>query len=201
MTRPIIDPFQNLIAYPNSLRTSACQYTASCHIIPQFHSSPVGVSPLSLRRNCLNSYPRKYSPILHWLDHGSSSDLVSLDLSATVDTIDHLILLDRLEKFFYIHGLAVLVCVIPIWVKSVNSYRPFQVTHLYLHCRGTARFCPRTSAFISLHIPYHTYCFLFWPHTIIICWWYLALYRHILQLFLILHQSTWRRICSLLSHV
>ena len=44
--------------------------------------------------------------ILHAADQGSSSVVVSLDLSAAFDTIDHNILLSRLVNSFGIHGLA-----------------------------------------------------------------------------------------------
>ena len=63
--------------------------------------------------------------ILHAADKGSSFVLVSLDLSAAFDTIDHNILLSRLDNSFGIHGLALswfqsyLSC-----RKSVRSHRP-----------------------------------------------------------------------------
>ena len=44
--------------------------------------------------------------ILHSADQGFSSVLVSLNLSAAFDTINHNILLSRLENSFGIHGLA-----------------------------------------------------------------------------------------------
>ena len=47
-----------------------------------------------------------YIYILHSTDQGSSSVHVSLDFSAAFDTIDHNILLSRLENVFGIHGLA-----------------------------------------------------------------------------------------------
>ena len=92
--------------------------------------------------------------ILHSVDQGSSSVLVSLDLSAAFDTINHFILLNRLEKSFGIHGLALSWFQSYLYpAKSVGSYRPFEVTQFHLHCRGTAKFSPRTSAFFSLLQP------------------------------------------------
>ena len=46
---------------------------------------------------------------------------------------------------------SVMASVIPVRVKSVHSYRPFQVTHLHLYCWGTARFFS-VSSFLSLYI-------------------------------------------------
>ena len=50
--------------------------------------------------------------IYHDIDEGSSTVLISLDLSAAFDTIDHTILLSRLQISFGISGLAL------AWVHS-----------------------------------------------------------------------------------
>ena len=60
---------------------------------------------------------RTLDNILHAADQGSSSVLVYLDLSAAFDTIDHNILLSRLENSYGIHGLAL------SWFQSYLSGR------------------------------------------------------------------------------
>ena len=45
--------------------------------------------------------------IYHAIDEGSSTVMISLDLSAAFDTIDHIILLSRLQTSFGISGVAI----------------------------------------------------------------------------------------------
>ena len=104
--------------------------------------------------------------ILHSADQGSSSVLVSLDLNAAFDTIDHNILLSRLENSFGIHGLAL------SWFQSYLSGRS-QFVHI-----GPTVTHPPPSAFLAYHTAlfsdlcffciyssYRTYSLLLWPHT------------------------------------
>ena len=55
--------------------------------------------------------------IFHSIDQGSSTVLISLDLNAAFNTIDHLILLNRLDTFYDIHGVAL------SWFASYLSNR------------------------------------------------------------------------------
>ena len=60
---------------------------------------------------------RIVNDILHAIDNGNLSLLTLLDLSAAFDTIDHSILLERLQTSFGISGLPIK------WVKSYLSNR------------------------------------------------------------------------------
>ena len=60
--------------------------------------------------------------ILRALDDGNTSVLTLLDLSAAFDTIDHKILLDRLENLYGISGTAL------SWFKSYLTGRTQMVT-------------------------------------------------------------------------
>ena len=71
--------------------------------------------------------------ILHSADQGSFSVLVSLDLNAAFDTIDHNILLSRLKKSFGIHGLAL------SWFQSYSSGRS-QFVRIG-HCKSPTSIC------------------------------------------------------------
>jgi hypothetical protein len=62
-----------------------------------------------------------HSDIMEALDSGSVAVLLLIDLSAAFDTIDHSILLQRLENVFGITGIALL------WIKSYLSSRQQQV--------------------------------------------------------------------------
>ena len=59
--------------------------------------------------------------ILMAMDKGKVTALTLLDLSAAFDTIDHVILLDRLQKWFGISGMAL------NWVSSYLSDRSQQI--------------------------------------------------------------------------
>ena len=52
-------------------------------------------------------------------DAGAPSVLVLLDLTAAFDTIDHSILLDRLQKYAGISGTCLLAVLLPIWTHAV----------------------------------------------------------------------------------
>ena len=95
-------------------------------------------------KNCFNSYSRQYSPLSR--------------PSASFNTTDYLILLDRLKKSFGIHDLAFSWFQLHLFGQSVRSYMPFQVTHLY--CQGIISFSPTTSTYFSTY-SYHSYSFLF----------------------------------------
>ena len=89
--------------------------------------------------------------LLFGLDTGSISVLVLLDLSAAFDTVDHQILLERMENNFGISGTALQ------WFRSylsdrsqcVHSFRSTIVK--YSKIQSTAGFCPRPSAIFPLH--------------------------------------------------
>ncbi len=86
-------------------------------------------------------------------DQGCISLLVSLDLSAAFDTIDHDILIDRLQNYMGIQGQALR------WFRSL----PVRSIPLCLFKRGvisiitskvwsTTRICPRSSAIFNIHV-------------------------------------------------
>ena len=72
------------------------------HIILSPNFNPFQ-SQMQFHRNCLASYTHN---ILQSIDQGMTTVLVYLDLSAAFDTIDHSMLLHRLQTSFGIHGTA-----------------------------------------------------------------------------------------------
>ncbi len=62
-----------------------------------------------------------YNDILLAVDSGVSAILALLDLSAAFDTVDHTILVSRLEQYVGIQGVAIQ------WFKSYLSNRSFAV--------------------------------------------------------------------------
>ena len=70
---------------------------------------------------CETALTKVSNDILNNLDRNLSTFIIMLDLSAAFDTVDHSILLERLEKIFHIKGTVLL------WFKSYLSNRNFNV--------------------------------------------------------------------------
>ena len=166
MTLPTIDPFRTLTIYPNYLKSFYwSEYRImSNHVTssPNFNPNQSAYRPYHSTETALIF---TLDNILHSADQGSSSVLVSLDLSAAFDTIDHNILLSRLDNSFGIHGLGL------SWFQSYLSDRS-QFVRIG-HCKSTTSICISgvhkvlswDLCFFSLYFSYRTYSLLFWPHT------------------------------------
>jgi len=103
------------------------QYIAICHVAVV---SPVFVCKQSSFRSDHSTETtvlRVLSDILQAVDRGDSAALILLDLSAAFDTVDHSILLKRLQTTFGIHNVAYW------WFQSYLSGR-----HQYV-LRGSVR--------------------------------------------------------------
>ena len=70
------------------------------------------------------------------IDEGSSTVLISLDLSASFDTIDHTILLSRLQTSFGISGLA--LAWFRTYLEGRNQFVRMAVPRLQLLCTPRA---------------------------------------------------------------
>ena len=71
--------------------------------------------------SCETALLKIYDDILHMLDSRSYVFMLFLDFSSAFDTVDHHILLEKLEKNFYVKGMALK------WFKSFLSNRQFKV--------------------------------------------------------------------------
>ncbi len=75
-------------------------------------------------------------------DQGCTSLLVLLDLSAAFNTIDHDILIDRLQNYTGIQGKALR------WFRSYLS----DCCHFVYLNGSTTRICPRSSVIVIIHV-------------------------------------------------
>ena len=102
---------------------------------------------------------RVKTDILKAMDNQEVTCLVLLDLSAAFDTVDHKILLERLENYFGITGTALQ------WIRSYLTNRSQRVvigdtnttgaksSSISLECGVPQGQCSRTDSTHSLHIP------------------------------------------------
>ena len=107
--------FRILITFLRFLKSYSCpgfRHMCVLQITSARHSRHIGVITLLKRPCCII---RQYLPLLS--DQGRPSLLVSLDLSAAFDTIDHHLLLDRLNESFGVSGTA------HSWLRSYLSKR------------------------------------------------------------------------------
>ena len=87
-------------------------------------------------------------------DAGKLTLLVSLDLSAAFDTIDHAVLLKRLNCSFGIAGTVHSWLVLPVWQVSVcENWHPFITCYLISSWRPS-RLSPWAATFLCLHLTY-----------------------------------------------
>ena len=113
---------------------------------------------------------RVHNDILTNMDGQSVTMLIMLDLSAVFDTIDHRVLLDRMESTIGVTG-------VPLtWFVSYLSeitIRPDQLSSINVQHFTTlwcaARICARTPALSDLHSPSRSYHSLFRLRTSHIC--------------------------------
>ena len=126
--------------WPSALRWSTCSLQSafwSCH-------------------STQSALMRVHNDIMISLDNRNSVILILLDLSPTFDTVNHDLLLFRLEKCFGINGTAL------AWFKSYLCSRTQFVSinlinETWLACRCTTALCSGTLIFV-------TYCSYFWCH-------------------------------------
>ncbi len=86
-------------------------------------------------------------------DRGCISLLVLLDLSAAFDTIDHNILLNRLENFVGISGKCLsMVQIVLIWPPSVRSSEWRGIISITSAVWSTSRLSTRAVTFHALHV-------------------------------------------------
>ena len=99
--------------------------------------------------------------IYHSFDKGSSTMLISLDLSTALHTIYHSILLNRLQTIFGITGLASLGSILSCWARSIRSYWRFQFSRQSkLHWFSTG-IRSGSHTLYALHITHSTHCWFF----------------------------------------
>jgi len=88
-------------------------------------------------------------------DAGKLTLLVSLDLSAAFDTIDQVVLLNRLNCSF---GITVLATVLLHRQNSVCEDRYQFISSYQIYSWCSPRLCPWATTFFYLHLNYFHYC-------------------------------------------
>jgi len=80
--------------------------------------------------------------ILHALDTGNIALLTLLDLSAAFDSVDHSVLLQRLQKSYGLHGTVIGWFAVPYWSKSVRPHSSIQIHPVICLVRRAAKVGP-----------------------------------------------------------
>ncbi len=124
-----------------------CSFLQKSYIYEEFQS---GFRP---RHSTETALVKITNDLLLASDQGCISLLVLLDLSAAFDTIDHDILMDRLQNYTGIQGQA---------LRWFRSYLSDRYHFVYLKRGGisiitnkvwcTTRICPRSSAIFIIHV-------------------------------------------------
>ena len=131
----------------------------------QFHNTlPCNLNPFQ------SAYRRYFSTksalllaldnIFHANDTGSSIVLIALDLSAAFDTIEHSIVLNRLQSALVLYGLAL------AWFQSylsdrrqpVCSHWPLQITRDFMLYGCSTVICAWSHTFLFIHLTYCSHC-------------------------------------------
>ena len=134
-------------------------------------------STLSLGTTCstlssLTALLKVLSDIFLSADQQQVTLLVLLDMSAAFDTVDHAILLQRLESSFGVSGVgSVLAVVLPRWPYPAGPSTRFHVFGRACQVRRTAGKHPRTFAVPSLYNRYSLDRFRIWPQCTLLRRW------------------------------
>ncbi len=132
-------PISNLLFMSNIekvVSAQLCSFLLKNYIYEEFQS---GFRP---RHSTETAIVTITNDLLLASDQGCTSLLVLLDLSAAFDTMDHDILIDRLQNYTGIQGKA---------LRWFRSYLSDRCHFVYLN-GSTTRICPRSSAIFIIHV-------------------------------------------------
>ena len=115
-----------------------------------------------------------FDNIFHSADFSQPTLLVSLNLSAAFDTIDHATLLSRLSTSFGVHGTALacqcLAHILPHKSFSNCSYGLCVIQSFQLFFWCATGLSPRTNFIFSSYLSLSGNCFKFWLGSSAVCW-------------------------------